>query len=410
MTNAKSTLLTATLLCLPLLDLAASPAEDGWSTGLDVTLEGSAGLSGGADQGQSLHGLALVHADWKQPGKPAEGLNYMGYVSALALSGKGPTEKFLGDFLATSNIEGYQSVRLYAWWLETSWHDWSLRSGVLLADEEFAGSEAGGNFFNSAFGWPAFISANTVNTGPAFYVAAPGLRLERKWSETGAWRLGIYDGDSFDSPAGDPRITRHGLHYRVGGNQGWFLITEATFAPADGATRCKVGAWLHTASFADVRDDKTGQPFALTGNDPRQHGSNHGTYVVIEHTVAGESGKPGNIEFFVRSGFAPSDRNAISWALDTGFGWTGLIPGRPADVAALGLAHARFGSYFADAARLTDPANPAPDFEQAIEFAYAINLSAHLTIQPDLQFIRHPGGSPAQRDAFLFHLRVSTSF
>ena len=34
-----------------------------------------------------------------------------------------------------------------------------------------------------------------------------------------AWRVGIYDGDSFDSPAGDAGKTRHGLHYRVPGLQ-----------------------------------------------------------------------------------------------------------------------------------------------------------------------------------------------
>ena len=390
--------------------LLGARAEDGWKVGLDLTLEGSAGISGGAKRGQALDGLALVHADWEQPEKSSDGLTYTGHVSALALAGKGPTERFLGDFLAASNIEGYPSARLYAWWLEAHRHDWSLRGGVLVADEEFAGTDAGGNFFNSAFGWPAFISANTVNTGPAVYVAAPGLRLERKWGETAAWRIGVYDGDSFDSPAGDPAATRHGLHYQIGGDQGWFVISEATFSPGNKATRLKMGAWLHTATFADVRDDAFGQPFAISGNDPRQYSSNHGAYTAIEHTLAGEPGKAGNVEVFLRGGFSPSDRNAVSWAIDAGVGWTGPIPGRPDDTVALGIARAHFSSRFSDSARLADPSSPALDFEQVLEASYTLKLSEHLTLQPDLQFIRHPGGSSAQADACVFLLRFNATY
>jgi porin len=187
-------------------------------------------------------------------------------------------------------------------------------------------------------------------------------------------------------------------------------MTEGTFAPADSATRFKAGVWLHTANFADLRDDASGQPFALTGRDPRQHASNHGAYAVIERTLAGEPGKAGHLELFVRGGFSPADRNAISWALDTGLGWTGPIPGRPDDVAALGLAHAAFGSHFAAGAHLADPSVPSPDFEQVIEAAYTIKLSAHLRLQPDLQFIRHPGGSAAQRTACVALVRLCACF
>jgi porin len=403
----------STLLAIALafaLPLSVHAADEAWKVGLDLTVETAAGVSGGAEQGQTVHGLALLHADWTQPEKSTTGLKYTGYVSVLGLAGKGPTEKFLGDFLAASNIEGYPSARLYSWWLQAEAHDWSLRGGALLADAEFAGTAAGGSLFNSAFGWPAFISANTVNTGPAFYVAAPGLRLEHKWGETAAWRIGIYDGDTFDSPTGDPRINRHGLHYNLGGAQGWFVITEATFTPAGSATRGKVGAWFHTATFPDVRDDAAGQPYAISGNDPREYSSNHGAYAAIEHTLAGESGKAGNIEFFIRGGFSPSDRNAISWAIDTGIGWTGPIPGRPDDVATLGFVHAKFSPAFSDGARLADPMSPAPDFEQVIEANYTVKLSEHVTLQPDLQYIRHPGGSTAQSDALAFLFRINSSY
>jgi porin len=214
-------------------------AGGAWQAGLDLSLEATAGGPGGTRQGHALHGLALAYADWAQTETKAADFRLTGRLSALALAGRGPTERFLGDFLAASNSEGHRSVRLYSSWIEAGRGSWSVRGGTLLADEEFAGTAAGGCFFNSAFGWPAFVSANTLNTGPAFYVATLGVRVEHRWSETTTWRLGLYDGDAFDSPTGDPAVTRHGLHHQVGGDQGWFLMSEGTFALTGGATRLK---------------------------------------------------------------------------------------------------------------------------------------------------------------------------
>ncbi|MEI6106306.1 MAG: carbohydrate porin [Opitutae bacterium] len=373
-------------------------------------MEAGVGVVGGTENRQAIHGLGLVQADWQPVAPVTAGLQYTGCLSALALSGEGPSGRFLGDYLAASNLEGYESVRLYSWWLEASRNDWSLRAGALLADEEFAGTEAGGNFFNSAFGWPSFISANTVNTGPAFYVAALGLRLEHRWGDTAAWRFGLYDGDTFDSPTGDPTRHPHGLHFELGGEQGWFLITEASYSPAGHATRYKVGTWFHTATFEDVRDDAAGNPSAISGQAPRQHGENYGAYASLEHTFAGKSGQAGQVKFFVRGGIAPANRNAIGWAVDTGLGWTGPIPGRPADVLSLGLTHAEFSPHYSEGIHFADPSSPVLDFERVIELNYSVKLSDHISLQPDLQFISHPGGTAARHDALVFLFRLKSSY
>lgn len=388
---------------------ASAETKAGWSSGLDLVTEGAASVRGGADRGRALHGLALAKVEWNQAENADRGVQFRTYASVLSLAGRGPSERFLGDFLAASNIEGHASTRLYSWWVEAKAGEWNLRTGALLADDEFCGTEAGGSFFNSSFGWPAFISANTLNTGPAFYVAAPGVRLERGLGENAAWRLGVYDGDAFDSPAGDPGVTRHGLHYRVGGDQGWFVMSEVNWAPAQGANRFKVGGWWHTAAFADVRDDAAGRRMADTGNPARRHARNFGAYAAAERTLAGKAGEAGYASTFVRAGFAPVNRNTVSWALDTGFAVTGLLPGRSADVTALGFAFGRFSPRYAANALALDPANPAPDYEQVIELNYSAALTERLTLQPDLQFIRHPGGSAARRDACVVLLRLKAS-
>lgn len=390
------------LLCVGLTATARA------GTGLDITVEAASSLRGGWHDGQSLHGSALLHTDWESTSQDRP--TYRGYLSALALAGRGPTEKFLGDSLGASNNEGYESARLYSWWGEVTHATWSLRAGVLLADEEFTGTEAGAHLINSSFGWPAFISANTLNTGPAFYVPAPGLRLAYTPSETTTFRAGIYDGDTFDAADGDPTRTRHGLHYQIGGEQGWFIISELAVTPVNRPTRYKLGAWFHTANFADVRDDGAGQPIAHSGADPRRHGFNYGLYTALEHTCCGQAGKAGHLDAYLRTGLAPADRNTLSWTFDTGLAWQGLVPNRPDDITALGFTHAHFSPRFVDAARLADPASPAPDFEQVIELTYHWKCSDHIEIQPDWQWIRHPGGSRAQRDALVFLLRLNASF
>jgi len=404
--TARSTILTAALPLALTLSLSAATAP---RIGLDVTAEASTALRGGLARKEAVHGSALLHAAWPGAERAAEPVTWSGYVSLLGLAGQGPTERCLGDFLAASNIEGHPGARLYSWWLEGVRGDWSLRAGALLADEEFAGTESGGQFINSAQGWPAFISANTVNTGPAFFVAAPGLRLARTWGETAAWRFGIYDGDTFDSADGDPHRTRHGLHYRVGGDQGWFLITEAEVAAGE-RTRFKLGGWLHTATFPDLYADASGRPLALTGGAPREHHGNHGIYAAVERTLAGRAGEPGALQAHVRAGFCPSDRSPLTAAFDAGIAWTGPLPGRPDDVLALGYARGCFGDDYAATARLADPAAPAPDYEQVVELTYHLALTPRLTLQPDLQFIRHPGGTAAARGIVAAFLRLSAAY
>jgi porin len=389
--------------------LRAAETPPAFEAGVSVTLEAAAGVRGGAQRGQSLQALSLAHASWQnQPAESAAQLR--GFVSVLNHEGRGPTGRYLGDFLAASNIEAFDSTRLYTWWFEVEHADWSLRAGALLADEEFGGTDGGGHLVNSVFGWPAFVSANTVNTGPAFFVAAPGVRLARTLSPALTWRGGIYDGDTFDSAAGDASVNRDGLHYRLGGAQGWFLITELVYAPEAGPTRLKLGVWHHTAKFADQHVDAAGRPYVLSGADAREHSGNSGTYAAVEHTLAGTAEKPGHVDAFFRIGAAPEDRNTITWALDGGLAWHGPLPGRPDDVAAIGLAHAAFSSRAAATARLLDPTAPALDHEQAIEVSYTVSLNEHISLKPDLQYIRHPGGSGAQRDALLVMLRVNAEF
>ena len=381
-------ILSVTLACVSgSRALGDYPVQGGQlSLGIDGTLDSAAGISGSATGHDSLFGTVLGHAGWTQTPADARPINYSTYASFLWIDGRGPSKRVVGNFLGTDNAEGYQSLRLYSWWVQADRAAWSLRAGVLLADEEFADTTAGATLINSTFGWPTFISANTLNTGPAYYVAAPGLRLAYAnpsgWSAKGD----VYDGDSLDSPTGDPRPSRHGIHYALGGRQGFFMIGELGYAPKDSANRYHLGAWHHTADFADLG---TGAP----------HSGDQGAYAIFERTLAGKTGEPGNIEAHARLGLAPSDRNAVACAFDTAVAATGMIASRPADVLALGFAHAEMS-----------PDLAGQDYEQVAELSYSAQINGHVTMQPDIQCIMHPGATSANEDAWLLMLRIKASY
>jgi porin len=340
----------------------------------------------------------------------AGGFKLDGYASAMGLTGTGPSEKFVGNFLTVTNIEGPAGARLYAWWAEASTQAWSIRAGAMFADEEFLTTAVGGVFLNSAFGWPAFVSANTLHTGPAYYVPALGVRLKRNFSDGGYAQFGLYDGDTFDGCSPEDEADRHGFRYRLGRDQGYFAIAESGFTVKPFAAAIKFGAWAHSAHFDDVYADSAGRSFALSGANARSHRGNLGAYASVETCLAGESGKPGAINAHVRGGASPSDRNLIHWAADTGVAWTGPIASRPVDTLALGFVRATHSSDFAQSQRDAQPGQPSPDFEEVIEITYTASINDRLNVRPSLQFIRHPGNSSALRDAVVVLLRVEARY
>ena len=77
-------------------------------------------------------------------------------------SGTSLTNKAVHDLNALSNIDAYDSVRLYELWLQQEvWAGQSfLRLGQMLADAEFFVSAYGALFINSSFGAIPLVSQN----------------------------------------------------------------------------------------------------------------------------------------------------------------------------------------------------------------------------------------------------------
>ena len=51
-----------------------------------------------------------------------------------------------------------------------------------------------------------------------------------------------------------------------------------------------------------------------------------------------------------------------------------------------------------------------PDYEALLEVTYQANLAPWLSVQPDLQYIVHPGGSPRYGNALVLGTRAVLTF
>ena len=94
---------------------------------------------------------------------------------------------------------------------------------------------------------------------------------------------------------------------------------------------------------------------------------------------------------------SPSDRNLLSYYIDGGAGFKGLLPGRADDVLTFGVAYAKISrtptALDQDMLAFNGPPYPIRDYELVFELNYAVQIAPWWTLQPDLQYIVHPGGN-----------------
>lgn len=359
------------------------------------------------------------------------------HANAYFIHGTGLSRYDVGNLLTTSVIEALPSSRLYVLWFNQSLMDGQLgiRVGQQAADTEFFVSQSATLFVNATFGWPAITGLNLPSGGPAYPLAAPAIRAKYAPGNGFSLQVGLYDGDpaGANRPGDDPeaqRLNRTGTNFRL--HDPALLIAEATYAyniepkaqglPGD----ITLGGWQHFGRFESLRFDITGVPLAdpnATGIGRRLRG-NAGIYLVWDQTLYRESDKDDEgLGFFVRAAHSPSASSLIDTYVDTGLAYKGLFAGRDDDTVGISLAYARIG----DPARRADrdtilySGTPMPRrrAEAVLEATYQALVVPGFTVQPDIQYVFHPGGGIANprdpdgrrvRNAAVLGLRATVQY
>lgn len=357
------------------------------------------------------------------------------HASAYQIHGHGPSANLVGNFLDVSGIEALPSTRLFTLWLQQRLlgDRLSIRIGQLAMDDEFLISTNAANLVNATFGNPAINYANMTAGGPIYPVAAPGLRARLRASDKLAILAGVFTANPGGSECTvsvqvcDPS----GTNFSLSGGALWvgelqYRINQGKSASGLPGTY-KLGAWRETGDFADqhLGLDATGAPVSLAAPGaiaPLEHHGDFAVYGVVDQMIWRKVGtEDQGLSAFLRLGGAPPADNFVSFYADGGLSWAGPFAARPDDIAIVGAAYARISPAAAsldhDRAQLA-PGYPVRDAETVVELSYIATIRPWWSVQPDLQYIVHPGGHvpnpndpPAPiADALVIGMRTSLSF
>ena len=383
-----------------------------------ITYQGDtmSNLEGGGRTGSSYLGRLQTTVEF-DPEKTTGWKGGLFRVSTYQIHGVGLSQHFVQSLAPVSDLEAVATTRLNEVTFEQKLTDAvTLRFGQFAADTEFFLSPYYGIGIGGTFGWPTITTLDLPSGGPAYPLATPGIRLKVTPTDQLTLLAAVFNGDPAGPGIGNPQHrNRYGFNFRVGDPP--FVIAEAQYkygSAKDGPVypgTVRLGAWAHFGKFADQRFGVDGLPLGAPSSIgvPVQHRGNVGLYGVLDQQIFQKPGKTDDGIFLIgRVSASPSDRNPIDFYLDGGLNFQGLVPNRPEDQFAFLGALTKVSS----AARASDQdANlynatftPARNLEALAEATYAIRVREGFLIQPNVQYVFHPGGGGADpRDPFSVH-------
>jgi porin len=370
-------------------------SQYGVSLNILETSEVLGNVSGGVHQGADYDGLTqmILQLDTQRA------FHWYGgtfNISGLQIHGRNLSADNLDTLQTASGIEGDRSTRLWELWYQQKFLEedrLDVKIGEQSLDQEFMVSQNALLFVNTMFGWPMLPSADLPGGGPAYPLAAPGLRF--RWRPVDAITIlaGVFNGSPVSNNSGDPQQQNpSGTSFPLNG--GALAIAEVQFAyPALGtmvyadqsealSRVYKLGVWYDTENFAD-------QEYA-----DETHQGDYAIYAVMDQMIWSDPNDPDGdrtISFFTRAmGTPETDRNLIDFSLNAGFNFHEPIPHRGDDTFGIGMGFAQVSDRAADADR--DNGLPMQGGETFVEATYQYQLTPWCQVQPDFQYVFNPGG------------------
>jgi porin len=229
----------------------------------------------------------------------------------------------------------------------------------------------------------------------------------------------VFSGSPAPNDAPDPqRSNPSGTSFPF--NRGVLAIAEIQFSypelggleePGAGAPlghTYKIGAWYDSRQFDDLQIDNTGQSLASASSSgvPRQHRGSYSIYAVADQMVWRDAANPNrSISVFGRAmGTPQADRNLIDYSANGGVVYHAPFTRRPDDTVGLGFGYAHVSNRAAALDRDTALVNFASGVdgysairssETFIEATYQYQVFSWWQLQPDAQYVNHPGGGIA---------------
>ncbi len=280
-------------------------------------------------------------------------------------------DELVGSITSVSNLAAEPFTQLTELFYQQSLAGdvFQIRVGKQDANRDWGTPRYGGNFLNNNFG----MFPNTPL--PSYPTTGLGAALTVRPVPWLATRLGLYEGS--------PAIGGLGLDTAFRDGAGYTAITGAAatrhWGPKgrdDGTT--SIGLWHGSGSFAEVGMRDMARTFSTDDGFLVQDDE----HIFLHPTNPDD---PRGLTISLRFSWARPDRTTISRYAGGSAAWYG-IGARHDDSVGLGFGYLALGeSLDGTATRPTD--------EWFVDGSYKLRLTKFISLQPDVEIYRHPGGT-----------------
>jgi porin len=317
-------------------------------------------------------GAAFGHEDWSAN------------LHVLASDGHS-LGALLGDVQTATNIEGDGATHLFEAWVRRQiTPTTAIKVGIIDLNADFDAHETPGLFINSSHGVGPELSGAGPNGAPVWPNGTAGIELQMTPTQNSRFTAALFNGSprDVDHPLALAAVTLHK-------GDGVMAIAQGDWTSANGV-HWSAALWHHTADFSPL--------------DP-----------LATKPVSGQTGAYGLIEAplpflaksssWIRVARVDDASSYVSTYVGGGVTQDGLFSARPDDKTGLAFAYAGISDKARSASALGGL--PLKSGELVFELTYAAQITPTLALQPDLQYIVHPGGDSSLSDALVIGLRIS---
>lgn len=271
-----------------------------------------------------------------------------------------------------SNIDASAFRRFAEVWIEQQFGPRvRVKSGLIDANTEFAFVENNADFINSSMGYSPTVFPMPTYPDPHFGLAVHVDPTEQTYVSVGTFNGGPATGvDDFKAlfTVGEAGLRWKGL----------------------GGGRVGVGYWRITGK-RDAAED---------GIVPVSTG---GQYIALDQTLwnSERGGTTRTVGAFFQAGLADPQLSPTSSHIGGGLTGRGLLPGRRNDTVGLGVTVVGLA-----------PSAPGETTSREIVFEtfHRFVLTQWMALKPDVQFFRHPSGTPGRRTILAGTVRIEVVF
>ncbi|HBR92540.1 MAG TPA: carbohydrate porin [Opitutae bacterium] len=302
----------------------------------------------------------------------------------------------VGSQYSVMQLVGGQNTFLYNVTLEKLFADGDIavKLGRMTATDDFVGSSLYSySLSNAVNGQIRAVLFDGVMTSYPFPVW--GGRVKAKVSEDSSLQVGVFQltKEMWDRE-------KQGVDFSIDADDGVSLFVQYDWTPEINGKPARFFAGINQ-TFAFEMDEFNSTD--TTDSFTRFYG--HADYQVYRESADSDQG----LTLFMTFAYTAQDEVAIVPIQSTfGAHYKGLLDSRPEDRTVFFMTYGGFSDEYSD--ELEAGLMSGVDYEMVFELGHRIQLTEYAYIQPDIQFIKNPGGTGDIDDAIVVGAQIGFSF